>query len=210
MATSFSQMLSPAGHFADPPETRYCAPYVLVTSIDLRPSHPDVEAFLYGPWERGTSKERAGFIPLAWRESFWALGIPVPSMAQPDDVVLVVALMEHVNGSPGAVRALVKKAIIEALDVSAGMAQETLVAKLIDKTNRTVDVANGGPNVTSAVGLLLQAEDMAHLDGNGSRTLIRSFSGYGGHYCLRLELSKTEIELQFAPENGEAFACAAK
>jgi hypothetical protein len=145
MASSFNMMLSHSGHCAEAGEARYCEPYLLVTSIDLRSPHPDVEAFLYGPWERATSRDTADVAPLVWRESFWRLDIIAAPIANPDDVIFLVALMEHVNGNPSAVRILVKKAVIEALGASAGMAREPRIAKLISDTNRAVDLANGGP-----------------------------------------------------------------
>lgn len=206
MAASSSMTIRPAGHFNAPRESRYCEPYVLVTRIHLAPSHSEVGVYLYGPWGRGSTRATADVIPLVWRESFWEMDVRTAPMAKPDDVIHLVALMEHLNGVPSAARVLVKKTIIEELAASAGTTQETRMARLIDKTNRAVDSANGGPNVTSAIGFRLQTEDKEALDTNGSRAFPLSFSGYGGHYCLRLKLSKPES----VSRNDEAFARAAE
>ena len=211
MASSFNMMLSHSGHCAEAGEARYCEPYVLVTSIDLRSPHPDVEAFLYGPWERATSRDTADVAPLVWRESFWRLDIIAAPIANPDDVIFLVALMEHVNGNPSAARILVKKAVIEALGASAGMAREPRIAKLISDTNRAVDLANGGPNISSAIELLLTVEDVARLDTNGTHRFVRSFAGYGGDYCLNFELIRAESDAQdLVRQDEDAFFRAAE
>jgi hypothetical protein len=75
-----------------------------VTSIDFRPPRPEVESFLYGPWQSINPEDTADSVPLVWRESFWKLDIVTNPIAKPDDVIFLIALMEHFDGDPSALR----------------------------------------------------------------------------------------------------------
>jgi hypothetical protein len=66
---------------------------VLVTSIDLRPARPEVEAFLYGPWQTTNPEDIADIVPLIWRESFWKLDVVTNPIAKTDDVIFLIALL---------------------------------------------------------------------------------------------------------------------
>lgn len=207
MASSFNTTIT--GSFQETGGSRCCEPYVLVTSVDLRPARPEVEAFLYGPWRTTNPENIADSVPLIWREGFWKLDIVTDPIAQPDDVIFLVALMEHFHGDPGALRLMIKKVVIDALD--AYQARETRKARLIDHVNSAVDRANGGPNFSSAIEIKLTAEDILHIEKNGSCRFVRSFSGYGGHYCLSFELFKADSDWwNLVPQNDDAFACAAE
>jgi hypothetical protein len=202
--------VTPTGPLQETGAPDYCKPYVLVTCIDLRPARPKVETLLYGPRQGNHSRATAGMFPLVWQESFWKFDITAAPIAQPNDVILLIALMEHFDGNPGALTLLIDKATIEALDASSSLAREVRIARLIDDTNRSVDFANGGPNLSSATEMRLTEDDVVHLDTKGSCTLVRSFHGYGGHYCLGFEFIRAESDLRNrAPQEHEAFACAA-
>jgi hypothetical protein len=203
-------MIILSGITITPTAPDYCKPYVLVTCIYLRPARPKVETLLYGPRQGNPSRVTAGIVPLVWQESFWKFDISAAPIAQPNDVILLIALMEHFDGNPSALTLLIEKAAIEALDASSSLARELCIARLIDSTNTSVDFANGGPNLSSATEMRLTEDDVAHLDTNGSCRLVRSFQGYGGHYCLGFELIKAGSDLRNrGPQEHEAFACAA-
>jgi hypothetical protein len=183
----------------------------LLTSIDLRPARPEVEAFLYGPWQTTNSENTADIVPLVWREDFWKLDIITPPIAKPDDVIFLIALMEHFDGDPSSFRLMIKKAVIGALDAPAYHARETRSARLIDRVNRAVDRANGGSNFSSTIEIMLTAADLVHIQKKDSCSFIRSFCGYGGHYCLNFELFKAEPDLwNLVSQKDDAFACAAE
>lgn len=207
MATAFSTALRPAWYSAEPREHRYCEPYVFVARIDLRAGRPDVATFLYGPWPGGTRAAAADVIPLVRRASFWELSLPVAPPARPDEVLCLIALLEHLSGP--ALRERVGQAIREELAASAGMPQATRLARLIDRTDRAVDLANGGANLTSAIAVRLRPADLRALRCAGARRFVLSFSGYGGPYCLHLRLRKAESEL-FLPRDRALAALAAK
>jgi hypothetical protein len=211
MASLFNMTVTPTGKFQKMGGARYCEPYVLVTSIDLRRARPEVEAFLYGPWPRTNLKDTAGIAPLVWRQSFWKLDITAAPIEKPDDVIFLIALMEHADGNPSALRLLVKKAVIEALDASALLTRDMRIARLTDDINRAVDFANGGPNFNSAIEIVLRTEDVTTLNIDGFCKFVRSFCGYGGDYCLSFELIKAESQLKdLVSQTDKAFACAAE
>ena len=211
MASFFNMTVTPMGRLRETGGARYCEPYVLVTSIDLRPARPDVEAFLYGPWPRTGLRDTAGVVSLVWRESFWKLDISAAPIENPDDVIFLVALMEHADGNPSALRLLVKKAVMEGLDASAPLKREMRIARMTEDVNRAVDFANGGPNVSSAIAIVLTTEDVMKLHEEGFCRSVRSFCGYGGHYCLNFEFIKAEYELHnLAFQTERSFACAAE
>lgn len=190
MATSFSTALRPATYLTEPRWALYCEPYVLVTRIHFACS-PDVAAFLYGPWEGGR-RAGADMIPLVRRQGFWELNLPV-APGRADDVLFLIALLEHLDGAD--LRQRVRRALLAELDAAAGMAPAARLARLIDRTDRAVDLANGGPNVTSAMAVRLRPADLRALHRDGARRFVLSFSGYGGPYCLHLKLRKAEADL---------------
>jgi hypothetical protein len=209
MANSFSTTVT--GSFQQADGSRCCEPYALVTSVDLRPAQPAVEAFLYGPWQTTSPENIADIVPMIWREGFWKLDIVTDPIARPDDVIFLIALMEHFDGDPSAFRLMIKKAVIDALNAPACQAGETSSARFIDHVDRTIDRANGGPNFSSAIEIMLTTEDIIHIQKSGSCRFVQSFSGYGGHYCLSFELFKAESDLSnLVPQNDDAFACAAE
>ena len=184
MASSCSTAVRPTGRFQATCGSRFCEPYVLVMSIDLRPARPEIDAFLYGPWQSAHPENTADVVPLIWQESVWKLHVIAPPIAKPDDVIILVALMEHLEGDPGITRLMIKQAVIDALNASARPARETLIARLIDHVNRAVDWANGGPNVTSAVEMALTAENLRGLRTNGCCSFLRSFPATEGSTVL--------------------------
>ena len=209
MARLFSTTVT--GSFQEAGGSRCCEPYVLVTSIDLRPARPDIEVFLYGPWQTTNPEDTADIVPLVWRESFWTLNIVTNPIAKADDVIFLIALMEHFDGDPSALRLMIKKTVIGALDAPAYQARETRSARLIDRVNEAVDRANGGPNFSSAIEIMLTTKEIIHIEENGSCRFVRSFGGYGGHYCLSFELFNAEFDLwNPVPQKDAAFACAAE
>jgi hypothetical protein len=204
MTSSFSMILSPTECVEQSGETPAGAPYVLVAGIDMRAVWPDVEAVLYRPWKDARPAAPAGIVPLIWRDSFWRLDIVAAPIAKPDDLILLVTLVEHVDGNPCTMRTLVKEAVIDALDASTGMARKARIAKLLRSINGAVDFANGGPNFSSAIELRLTTDDAACLKSNSHCRFVVSFFGYGGEYCLALDLYNAEAGLN------EVFALAAE
>jgi hypothetical protein len=58
---------------------------------------------------------------------------------------------------------MIKKIVIGALDGPAYRARETRGARLIDRVNRAIDRANGGPNFSSAIDVMLPLRNSYNL-----------------------------------------------
>lgn len=211
MTSLFGTNVTPTGPYQETCGSRFCEPYVLVTSIRLCPPRPEVEVLLYGAWQSTNPDDDADIIPLVWREDILRFDVIAAPIAKPGDVVILINLAEHFDGNPSACRRMIKKSMIEALDASTCLARETRIARLIDEIDRVVDVANGGPNFTSAVEISLTIDDTLCLETIGCCTFVRSFCGYGGQYCLAIELVRAEPDLwTLVLQQDVAFAWAAE
>lgn len=209
MASSSRTIVTSAARIQRTCGSRLGEPYVAVASIDLRPPRAEVEVLLYGAWQSTAPDDSADVAPLIWREGLWQLDLFAPPMAHLNDVIFLVALIEHFDEEPCVFRSIIRNTVIKAVDNSAHLARKTRVACFIDALDRSIDWTNGGPNLTSAIEMSLSADDIILLETYDSCRLVRSFYGYGGQYCLGIEL-KTASEIRtFMPERQEAFAWAA-
>jgi hypothetical protein len=209
MSTPFSTSVMPAGRFWGSRGSRRGEPYVVLTSIDLRPPRAEVEVLLYGAWQSTGPDDNADIAPLIWRKGLWELDLSAPPIERPNDIVFLVALIEHFDGEPCAFKSLIRNAVIKAVDDSVHLARKTRVACLIEALDRSIDCANGGPNLTSVVEMPLSADDMMLLEARDSCRFVHSFCGYGGQYCLGIELKAASEVWTLVPQRHEAFAWAA-
>lgn len=180
-------------------------PYVLVIGINLKNIPlPNVEVTKYGPWgniDKGdlmTTKPippnfDPGNLPIfVWRHPCWGLnGKPAP-ISHPDDVIFLVAVMEHDDGDPAAMRTIVKGVVVSGLAASMNMSRADRVKKLINDVNGALEIPTGAPNFDDPVGStkelrlkqsLLQVE-------TGVKATKLLFTGDSGQYRVRFELSK--------------------
>src|SRR4030095_14080611 len=141
-------------------------PYVLVTGINLKSLVPSVEVTRYGPWEdvdEGETKttipiESLGFDPDPqgilgiFRKPFWGLDAKPPPSASPDDVIILVSMMENDDGDYNAARTLVKGAAVGSLAASMSMSRTDRVNKLINDINGALEITTGVPNFDDRVG----------------------------------------------------------
>ncbi|KAF0249206.1 MAG: Uncharacterized protein FD167_1392 [bacterium] len=161
-------------------------PYVLVASIDLNVFPiPNLEVTLYGPFEdvnTGESRTTNG-------TPFWALDKSAKTIAQPTDVIFLVAMMENDDGTPNATRGLVKAQLTAALAASIGMPRPQLINVLINDMSSALAIPTGFPSSDDRIGvkeLVLTPLDLV-LPILGPRTRTLSFSGDGAKYdvsCL--------------------------
>lgn len=179
-------------------------PYILVTGVNLKPPIPNVEVTRYGPWgdvDEGellrTQPIPAGFNPdtlpiIVWRRLCWGLnGNPAP-INHPDDIILLVSMMENDDGSPSATRTIVKGAAVSSLAASVGTSRANRVSKLINDINGALNVPTGAPNFDDRVGstkeLRLSQSLLDVETGVKAKNLL--FTGDGGQYRVRFEMSK--------------------
>ena len=209
MATPFSTSVMPAGRFWGSRGSRRGEPYVVLISIDLRPPRAQVEVLLHGAWQSTGPDDNADVAPLFWREGVWELDLSAPPIERPNDIVFLVALIEHFDGEPCAFKSLIRNAVIKTVEDSSHLERKTRVACFIDTLDRSIDCANGGPNLTSAVEMSLSVDAIMLLGAYDSCRFVRSFHGYGGQYCLGIELKGASKVWTLMPQRHEAFARAA-
>lgn len=188
---------------------RLGGPYVAVVSIDLGPPRAKVQVLLCGAWQSSDPDDDADVAPLIWREGVWELDLIAPPMAHHHDVTVLVALIEHLDEHPFVFKSMIRDAVIKAVDDTAYLTLKARVRCFIEALDRSIDRANGGPNLTSAVELSLSVHDMVLLKTSGSYRFARSFCGYGGQYCLGIELKAASKARTPVLQRHEAFAPAA-
>jgi hypothetical protein len=211
MVSSFSTTATPEGSLQETDVYRYCEPYVLVTRVDLGTPQPELEVRLYGSWHHIEPEDSPGMAPLVWGQGAWNLEFISAPIAAPDDVIFLIALMEHFDGNPSALRVALNRALVEGLDASAHLERETRISRAIDEMDKAIQFTNGGPNFTSTVKIPLTTDAIMDMKISGYCRFQRSFCGYGGQYCISIELIKAEPGLwSLVPQQDEAFACAAE
>jgi hypothetical protein len=174
-------------------------PYVLVTSVDLASTVivqgfpvplPAYDVVRYGPFEDVDEDERH-FAP-GISQSFWGINGRPAALADPDQVIFVVALMEHDAGRPGTLQGIVKGIVSGSVFGSLSLDRGTKVTTLI----RDVSSALGTPSGPSLdqddpVGepqeLRFSREELALAESGQTVTKELDFSGAGGHYALVFE-----------------------
>ena len=108
MTSLFGTNVTPTGPYQETCGSRFCEPYVLVTSIRLCPPRPEVEVLLYGAWQSTNPDDDADIIPLVWREDILRFDVIAAPIAKPGDVVILINLAEHFDGNPSACRRMIK------------------------------------------------------------------------------------------------------
>lgn len=178
--------------------------YILVTGVNLKTPIPNVEVTRYGPWvnvDEGDLLQTLPLIPgidpdqipdLPWRVPCWGLNGKPASIDHPNDVIFLVSLMEHDDGDPAAARTLVKSAVVASLAATMGMNRADRIKKLINDINGALKIPTGAPNFDDPVGstqeLRLSQTLLQVASGAKAKNLV--FTGDGGQYRVRFELSK--------------------
>lgn len=188
----------------------YYGPYLSVISIDLDAAPPAVDVFIDRCQQSRKLPPAAAHETLGGREPVWDLEVALLSAAQAADLIVLTALLEHFDGDPWTARALIEQAVSQVLQASAYATRGKLITTLLDRLNKAIDHANGGPNVCSATAITLTEADAADLNAHGYWKAHRAYRGYGGHYRLDLELLKSQsVDRHYRPQPNPAFACAA-
>jgi hypothetical protein len=180
-------------------------PYVLVTGINLKTLVPNVEVTRYGKWDDVDGGETHPTKPIppgsdlnnlppgtVWRKPCWGLDSKPAAINNPDDVILLVSLMENDDGSISAARELVKVAAIGSLAASTGMSRTTRVTKLIKDINGALQVPTGALSFDEIIGSTKELRlSKKLLDVNGcNKSKCLTFIGEGARYQVCFEISK--------------------
>lgn len=180
-------------------------PYVLVTAIDLKNFPlPNVEVTKYGPWKEVDKGDTATTMPIqpgvpidslpfiVWRRLAWGPGGSPKAIAHPNDVILLMSLMEHDDGDTSATRTIVKGAVVTSLAASTSMTRSQRVSKLIADINGALEIPTGAPNFDDRVGSTQEFRlSSALLDvGGGAKNKTLTFRGDGGKYQATMQVKK--------------------
>lgn len=177
-------------------------PYVLVTACNLTSPVPQLETVLYGPWGDVDKDETHATAPIPpnatpalltalsglyiLRWPFWSLdNLNALQIANPDQVIFIVSMMENDDGKPGAARAIVKGAATASLAGSNGQPRAIRVKKLIADINGALKIPTGAPNFDDLIGsreLRLTAADVTLTTKGAKKSLSLDFKGDGGFY----------------------------
>jgi len=198
-------------------------PYVLVTAVDLTAFPPNVEVTRYGPWEDVDTNEVHSTLTLADFKASLP-GLPPPPVlfaashlsrrpcwyldnktgkviARPEDVILIVSMLEHDDGSPAGAQAFVKAAAVASLAASMNMSRSQRVHKLISDIDNALAGLTSFPDlgfftpddrIGSSKELVLQSSDLAQAS-QGSIETVLEFYGHSGAYRVRFELKNVLI-----------------
>jgi hypothetical protein len=187
--------------------------YLVATSIDLKPCPPAVDVCVYGPKDGVCAAGMGNKTSRSWTDGRSELDIMRPSsppglwrpngarepLAWAQDTFFLIALMEHLPGSPSDVCSLVLQAVSDAMRMPAGLSRNDRVSTLISIMNRTIDSGNGGPNFCSAIELGLTSRDIWLIESKRHLHLNRPFIGYGGCYNIDITVWLEKHGFERAP-----------
>lgn len=169
-------------------------PYVLVTAVSLQrpilPNFflPNLQVFPYRVWDDLDGDEE-GFTSGA---SFWDTELQPRDIANPDEVIFVVTLMQNDHGNPDRYRSLVLSAAGASMLSTLGVASRTVkVKRLLDDIRRAIDSACGprlfDDNHIGTEELRLEASDLIPL---GTREKLLTIFGDEGQYELSFRIHR--------------------
>jgi hypothetical protein len=169
-------------------------PYVLVTAVDLTPGAPAFDVVRYGPFEDVDDGE-THFAP-GIAQSFWGITGGPAVLTNPDQVIFVVALMEHDAGRPGTLQGIVKGIVGGSVLGSLTLDRGSKVAALIRDVSSALGTPSGpsldqDDNVGDPQELRFSREELAQAESGQTIAKILDFSGDGGHYALTFEARNT-------------------
>ncbi|HEX8768002.1 MAG TPA: hypothetical protein VF714_06505, partial [Jatrophihabitans sp.] len=126
-------------------------PYVIVTAVDLQTPGPvpNSRAFRYGPLGDVDSQEThsVNF------QAFWGLGGEERALANPEDAIFIVSLMENDDGNAETLRGFIALAATGALSATIGANRGTRVQRLLQDINSAMGTPTGAPNFDDKVGV---------------------------------------------------------
>ncbi len=179
-------------------------PYVLVFTAHLKSPIggiiiPSAHTTMYGPWSDVDKNDllTTGFLNVIKPANCWGLDGKPAVINSPNDVIILVALMENDDATPAGIRTGLHAQMFASLTSysNSGMSRASMVSSL-RKDMRDILVGitvTGIPNSDDLVGvaeLSLKTADITAAS-NGS-VVVKNIliTGDGGQYRLRFEMSK--------------------
>lgn len=184
-------------------------PYVLVFAARLQKvaglvTIPSAQTVMYGPWEdvdKGdlvtTNRIQIGPpVKLLPPVNFWGINGQAEELANLDDAIFIVALMENDDAEPGGIRAGTHAQMFAAITsyANANMSHATMVSKLKKdmKDILTGITVTGIPSSDDLIGVSEVRFDADALQKASTAVQVKNIelAGDGGKYRLRFEMSK--------------------
>ncbi|MCW2558708.1 MAG: hypothetical protein JWP55_2672 [Mycobacterium sp.] len=189
-------------------------PYVLVTTINLA-STVNVAGF---PVPLPAFEVvRYGFDDVDEGETHQAPGASVPiwgingqlggQLANPDNVIFAVGLMENDDGDPEAMRGIVKGIVGGSVLGSLTAPRDDKVSALLNDINSAMGTPTGAPNFDDRVGvaeLRFTAEELQRAEHNEVVQRSIDINGDGGRYRLTFEARRLGWQSDWFPLPGQA------
>jgi hypothetical protein len=144
--------------------------YVIVLAVDLAATPPNARAILTGAWgnvDTGESHPAIQFpantteevfdnmakLGVVVARPFWGLNGRPSVIKHQNDVLFLVACMEHDNGKPEAARVLVQSVATATLAASLGLPRSTIVQNLRRDIDSALKTPTGFPDADNQIGI---------------------------------------------------------
>lgn len=176
-------------------------PYVIVSAVDLASTVPlegfsvplpafDVVAYRFGDVGKGETRFAPG--P---EKSFWGIYGQPDRLTDPDDVIVVVSLMENDDGDVEALRGMVKVAISASVFSSLAASRAIKVEALMRDIYSAMGLITGAPNFDDRIGvaeLRFSADELGRAEAGDVVERAITLRGDGGRYKLVFAASNSE------------------
>ena len=170
-------------------------PYVLVVAVALTPSvagvpiqAPVASDVIVYPFRNRRTGGRAAFGVF---ESFWGIGGASSSLANPDDAIFIVAMMENDDGDPQLTRGVVDTAVNVSLVESLALPRAAKVTTLVRDVDSARRAPTGIPSFDEAIGvpqeLRFSLQELQRAESGQTVTKTMVFEGDGGRYTLMFD-----------------------
>ncbi len=171
--------------------------YVMAFVADLAPAIPRTMTFKTKVLENVDDGFRNH------RMQIWSLGGSAAAIGSPNDVLILVGLMEHDSGRTSTVKAAVQAGLFATLVnyLNDGLGRASVVRNLISDMNGILDGAsaigaianlpfsNGDERIGRAQELVLTANELQTARNGGTVSKTLEYRGDGGHYRLYFEIT---------------------
>ena len=182
-------------------------PYVLVFAAQIKSvanvvNVPAASTTIYGPWsnvDKGDLVQSAlviGGKTILPAQNCWGLNGKPQELANADEAIFIVALMENDDADTGGIRAGTHAQMFASITsyANAGMSRADMVGKLkhdMKDVLRGITVT-GIPNSDDLVGVAELSFSNTDLQEAATQTVVKNIvlKGDGGEYRLRFEMSK--------------------
>lgn len=116
--------------------------------VDTGEFHPAIQVPPGTPTSTVDALDKLGVVA----RPIWPLAGEFATIAHPDDVILLVACMEHDDGDPEAARVIVQTAAVASLAGASGAPRDVLVANLRHDVDSALQAPTGLPDLDNQVG----------------------------------------------------------